>query len=190
MVLETRKWRLLLRAALLILTGVLIFGWAGPALYALQKAEPAPIQGPAQLQDHSLDGRFATVEATPDLDQVVVVHEAGVTSYWVPLVGYGDQLLVVTTQRDWEGARPAPRVRFTGKVVPLSSAPDYGAYKRIVAPDGTLPDDTYALLEGEEPETYRPMIPLVGALLVLWLIVFIGFIQVWKRRRPRSQAAS
>jgi hypothetical protein len=190
MVLETRKWRLLLRAALLILTGALIFGWAGPALYALQKAEPAPILSPAQLEDKSLAGRFATVEGTPDLDRVVVVHETGVTSYWVPLVGYADQLLVVTTHRDWETARTEPVLRFTGKVVPLSSAPDYGAYKRIVAPDGTLPEDAYALLEGEEPETYRPLIPVVGALLVLWLIVFIGFIQVWKRRRPRCHVTS
>src|SRR5262245_33743089 len=77
MVLETRKWRLLVRVALLILTGVLIFGWAGPALYALQKAEPAPILGPAQLDDQALAGRFATVEGTPDLERVVVVHEAG-----------------------------------------------------------------------------------------------------------------
>jgi hypothetical protein len=81
-------------------------------------------------------------------------------------------------------------LRFTGKVVRLSSAPDYGAYKRIVAPDSPLPEDAYVLLEGEEPETYRPMVPVVAALLVLWLVVFVGFIRIWQRRRPRSHATS
>src|SRR5689334_3869501 len=164
MVLETRKWRLLLRAALLLLTGALIFGWAGPALYALQKAEPVPIGSLAQLESDSLDGRFATVESAPDLNRVVTVHAAGVTSYWIPLAGYNGRFLAVTTHSDWQTAPQQPQLRFTGKVVKLSSAPDYDAYKRLVAPNGKLPDDSYALIEGEQPEAYRPMVPVVGAL--------------------------
>jgi hypothetical protein len=191
MVLKPRKWRLLLGAALLILTGALIFGWAGPALYALQKAEPAPIITSAQLEDSSLAGRFATVEGRPDLTRVVTVHEAGVTTYWIPLVGYDNRLFVTSTHREWQAATREPVLRFTGKVVRLSSAPDYDAFKRLAKSTAIVfPDDAYALLEGEEPETYRPMVPVVGGLLILWLVVFIFFVQVWHRRQPRSHVTS
>ena len=187
MVFESRKWRLLLRAALLVGLGWAIIGWAGPALYALQEPEPAALTSPAQLADGALDGRFATVAARPDLPHAVAVHSESTTVYWVPLAGFDHRLLVSTPGLAWQQTDPVPR--FTGKIVSLATAPDAAAFKAVLdreQPDQTwLPQkEVYVLLEGEHPGTYRPMIPVVGALALLLIVVSVDLVRVW-RRWPR-----
>jgi hypothetical protein len=189
MILESRKWRLWLLAALLLVTSWLIIGWAGPASFALQQAEPAPIVSADQLTQDALNGRFATVEGAPDLGRVVAVHQGGVTSYWVPLTGFADRLFVTTTDTAWQTATVHPVQRFTGKIVHLSDAPDYDGFKRLVTPAHVPPSEAYVLLEGEQPDTYRPMVPMVATLIGLWLVGAVGFVRVWRRRQPRGYRA-
>lgn len=188
MVIESRKWRLLVPAFVLIVMGALIVGFGGSALYALQKAEPAPILSAAQLSDGGYDGRYATVEGVPDPARSVTVRQGDVTTYWVRLVEYGDRLYVTTTDSAWQ-LLPGDRVRrFTGKLGRLTRAADYSEFKRVADLPQPLPDDAYVLVEGEEPDTYRPMVPVVGGLLVLWGVVFWGFIRIWRQRGPRRDS--
>ena len=185
MVIESRKWRLLLPAFVLVVTGALIVGFAGSAVYALQKAEPAPILSAAQLADGTYDGRYATVEGTPDLSRSVTVRQGDVTTHWVRLVEYGDGLYVTTTDSAWQVATGDRVRRFTGKLGRLTAATDYNEFKRLADLPHPLPDDAYVLVEGEEPDTYRPMLPLMGALLLLWALTLWGFIRIWRHRGPR-----
>jgi hypothetical protein len=189
MILESRKWRLWLLAALLLVTTWLIIGWAGSAAFALQQAEPAPINSSDQLAQDAFNGRFATVESAPDLAGVVAVHQGGVTTYWVPLRGFSDRLFVTTNDTEWQTATVHPVQRFTGKIVRLSDAPGYDGFKHLLGPGKLPPDEAYALLEGEQPDTYRPMVPMVAALIGVWLLGAVGFVRVWRRRRPRSYGA-
>lgn len=188
MVIESRKWRLLLPAFVLIITGALIVGFFGSAVYALQKAEPAPILSAAQLVDSTLGGRYVTVEGVPDLTRSVTVRQGDVTTYWVPLVEYGDWLYVTTTDSAWQVPTGDHIHRFTGKLGRLTSAADYSEFKRLADLPRPLPDDAYVLVEGEEPDTYRPMVPVVGGLAVLWGLALWGFIRVWRHRGPRRDS--
>jgi hypothetical protein len=188
MVIESRKWRLLLPAFVLLVTGALIVGFAGSAVYALQKAEPAPILSAAQLADGTYDGRYATVEGTPDLARSVTVRQGDVTTYWVWLAEYGDGLYVTTTDSAWQVATGDRMRRFTGKLGRLTSAADYSEFKRVADLPQPLPDVAYVLVEGEEPDTYRPMLPLMGALLILWGLTLWGFIRIWRHRGPRRDS--
>jgi hypothetical protein len=188
MVIESRKWRLLVPAFVLIVTGTLIVGFGGSAIYALQKAEPAPILSAAQLVGGAYDGRYATVEGVPDPARSVTVRQGDVTTYWVRLVEYGDGLYVTTTDSAWQVATGDRVRRFTGKLGRLTSAADYAEFKRVAGLPHPPPDDAYVLVEGEQPDTYRPMVPVVVGLVILWGLVFWGFIRVWRHRGPRPDS--
>ncbi len=188
MVIESRKWRLLLPAFVLIITGALIVGFFGSAVYSLQKAEPAPILSAVQLVDSTFSGRYATVEGVPDPARSVTVRQGDVTTYWVPLVEYGDRLYVTTIDSAWQVTTGGHVRRFTGKLGPLTSASDYTEFKRLADLPRPLPDDAYVLVEGEEPDTYRPMVPVVGGLAILWGLALWGFIRVWRHRGPRRNS--
>jgi len=188
MVIESRKWRLLVPAFVLIVTGALIIGFAGSAIYALQQAEPAPILSAAQLADGTYDGRYATVEGVPDPARSVTVRQGDVTTYWVRLVEYGDGLYITTTDSAWQVATGDRVRRFTGKLGRLTRAADYAAFQRVADLPQPLPDDAYVLVEGEQPDTYRPMLPVVGGLLIVWGLVFWGFVRAWRHHGPRPDS--
>jgi hypothetical protein len=189
MVIESRKWRLLVQAFVLIITGALIIGFAGSAIYALQTPEPAPILSAAQLVGGAYDGRYATVEGVPDPARSVTVRQGDVTTYWVRLVEYGDGLYVTTTDSAWQVATGDRVRRFTGKLGRLTSAADYAEFKRVSGLPPPGPDEeVYVLVEGEQPNAYRPMLPVVGGLLIVWGLVFWGFVRAWRHRGPRRDS--
>ncbi len=98
MILQSRKWRLLIRAATLLVTSLVMLAFAGPASYALQDDTPRLITGPVELtnKEKPLANSYANATALPDTGKAFAVEEVGVTYYWVPLHGYNNKLFVRT----------------------------------------------------------------------------------------------
>jgi hypothetical protein len=198
MILESRKWRLIVPGLALLITTALILGFAGPASYALQDDTPRLIYGPAQLSEHKLDGRFAVLRAQAALDRAVALHREGHTSYWVPVSGYNDargaSLLFVLTDDIYGAPTPEQDLpaggdgpAFVGRLVRFADAPHADDAEKVLAEaEGApvVPKDAYVLIEGEAPKTYRPMVPLVGGLGLVWFLALVSFTRAW-RRTPR-----
>jgi len=190
-VLESRKWRLILQGLVVLITSLLILGYSGLASYALQDDTPHAINGARRLAKDQLNGRFTVLRAQADLDHSVALHRDGHTSYWVPIRGYTDKegaikLFVITD--DINFASGNTEVAFTGRLVPFDQAPYAGDAEKVLnaALNDPVAPDTYVLLEGEAPKTYRPMVPLVGGLGLVWFVTAVSFTRSW-RRAPRRR---
>ena len=199
MILESRKWRLVLRIVALVLTTGLMLAVAGPVSYALQDDTPRQITVPRQLygpEGEPLADIFAYLEAVPDLDRSVRTGEDGDTRYWLPLRGYGGTLFVRTEEGKYllpyryTGALDGPLYstgRFSGKLTTLKGQPGAEEAVEALAARGVWVDiDTaMVLLLGEEPKTYRPMVPVMPLLALFWAVALVGAWQIWRgRQRP------
>src|SRR5574338_1079241 len=113
MILESRKWRLVLRILALVLTTGMMLAVAGPVSYALQDDTPKQISVPRQLygpEGEPLTDTYIYLEAVPELDRSVRTGEGGDTRYWLPLKGYTGVLFLRTD----EGKYLLP-YRYTGE---------------------------------------------------------------------------
>jgi hypothetical protein len=201
MILESRKWRLILRGLVLLVTTALILGFSGPASYALQDDTPHAIYGRQSLSKQSLDGRFAVLRAQAELDHAVALHRDGQTMYWVPVRGYTDKegsikLFILTddvpsatgTPAVDGGAGATEGAAFVGRVVRFAAAPYAADAEKVLitALNDPVAPDTYVLIQGEAPKAYRPMVPLIGGLGVVWFLSLVAFTRAW-RRSPRRR---
>ncbi|HEX6607966.1 MAG TPA: hypothetical protein VF276_13745 [Chloroflexia bacterium] len=200
MILESRKWRLILRGLVLLVTTALILGFSGPASYALQDDTPHAIYGRQSLSKQSLDGRFAVLRAQAELDHAVALHRDGQTMYWVPVRGYTDKegsikLFILTDDVPSEIGTPATgdsgavdADAFVGRLVRFAAAPYAADAEKVLitALNDPVGPDTYVLIQGEAPKAYRPMVPLMGGLGVIWFLSLVSFTRAW-RRSPRRR---
>ena len=196
MILESRKWRLIGQGLALLITTVLILGFSGPASYALQDDQPHTIYSSRTLSKMGLNGRFTVLRGAADLDRAVALHRDGHTSYWVPVRGYTDKegaihLFILTDDIHTPptavagGEQPAP---FVGRLVRFDEAPHADAAQQVLslALGDPVGPDTYVLIEGDAPKAYRPMVPLVGGLGLIWFLSLVSFTRAW-RRAPRHR---
>jgi hypothetical protein len=198
MILESRKWRLILRALVLLVTTALILGFSGLTSYALQDDTPHAIYGRQSLSKQSLDGRFAVLRAQAELDHAVALHRDGQTMYWVPVRGYTDKegsikLFILTD--DVPSATSTPSLdsapdggAYVGRLVRFAAAPYAADAEKVLitALNDPVGPDTYVLIQGEAPKAYRPMVPLMGGLGVIWFLSLVSFTRAW-RRSPRRR---
>ena len=199
MILESRKWRLILRGLVLLVTTALILGFSGPASYALQDDTPHAIYGRQSLSKQSLDGRFAVLRAQAELDHAVALHRDGQTMYWVPVRGYTDKegsikLFILTDDVPATTGTPAPGSdsgsdggAFVGRIVRFAAAPYAADAEKVLitALNDPVAPDTYVLIQGEAPKAYRPMVPLMGGLGVVWFLSLVPFTRAWRRSLRR-----
>lgn len=185
----------------MVVASILMFAMAGPVSYALQDDTPELITNSRQLYDEDgtpLADRFIYVEALPDLERIVTTGEGSSTRYLIPLVGY-DTLVIYTDKPRYlfpfdytpDGGfldNPTP-IRYVGKVTTLQSQVNAEEAFEGLEAEGMTADKelVMALVQGEEPSTYRPIVPVMPALAVFWGIAFIGAWQVWRGRRPRRR---
>jgi hypothetical protein len=200
MILESRKWRLVLRIMALVVTTSLMLAVAGPVSYALQDDTPKQITIPRQLygpEGEPLTDSFVYLEAVPDLDRSVRTGEDDDTHYWLPLRGYGSTLFVRTKEGKYllpyryTGAPSSALYgagHFSGKLTTLKGQPDAeDAVEAFAARGiGVNADTAMVLLLGEEPKTYRPIVPVMPLLAMFWGVALVGAWQIWRgRQRPR-----
>ena len=198
MILESRKWRLILRGLVLLVTTALILGFSGQASYALQDDTPHAIYGRQTLSKQSLDGRFAVLRAQAELDHSVALHRDGQTMYWVPVRGYTDKegairLFILTDDVPAATGTPtgagAPNEgAYVGRIVRFDAAPYAADAEKVLitALNDPVGPDTYVLIQGEAPKAYRPVVPLMGGLGVIWFLSLVSFTRAW-RRSPRRR---
>jgi hypothetical protein len=134
------------------------------------------------------------LRAQADLSRAVALHRDGHTSYWVPVRGYTDAAgaitLFILTDDVRESATPGAGADtpFVGRLVRFTDAPHAGDAAKVL--DDALSDpvapDTYVLIEGEAPQAYRPVVPLVGGLGLIWFLSLVSFTRAW-RRAPRRR---
>jgi hypothetical protein len=203
MVLRSRKWRLLIRAVTLVVTSILMLAFAAPASYALQDDTPQLLTGVDQLfsLDQPVVDTYVYTSAVPDLTRIVSTKGLTTDYYWVLLPHYGNQLLVRTDGfsflRDYARAMDvsgdiSPRSgNFYGKVTPLKAQADADNVAKEFAELGISLDKETAmvLLQGEEPSTYRPMVPVVGMLAMFWAVALVGLFRILRGRGPRRRRA-
>ncbi len=201
MILQSRKWRLLLRVAVLAFASVLMLAFAAPASYALQDDRPKPVTRIEQLYDKEkpVEGTYIYTSALPDLERMVTTYSINATYHWIPLPGYGNHLLVRADGDDFLHAyyrnmdlnldAQIKVANFYGKVTPLKSQAGSEEVVKDLAQKGITVDkeDTMVLLQGEEPSAYRPMVPVVGVLALFWILALVGLMRILSGRRPRRR---
>ena len=199
MILESRKWRLLIRILALLVTSVLMLAVAGPVSYALQDDTPRVITSSHQLFDKDgkpLPDSFAHIDTTPDIDRSINTGEGDGTRYWIPVSGFDNLLFVRTDKGQYlfpydqdpaTGFIVGNPVRYSGKITTLKSQPDADKAVKELAAEGITVDEDNAmvLLQGEEPATYRPIVPVMPLLAIFWALALAGAYQIWRRRPPR-----
>jgi hypothetical protein len=203
MILESRKWRLVLRILALVLTTGMMLAVAGPVSYALQDDTPKQISVPRQLygpEGEPLTDTYVYLEAVPELDRSVRTGEGDDTRYWLPLKGYAGVLFLRTDEGKYllpyryTGEPGSPLYstgHFSGKLTTLKGQPDAEKAVDALAAQGIYVDvDTaMVLLQGEEPKAYRPIVPIMPLLALFWVVVLVGAWQIWRgRQRPRRAA--
>ncbi len=202
MILRSRRWRLLIRMLALVVTSALIFVFAGAASYALQDDSPKPLTTIAQLysKDKPLADTYVNVAAAPDLEHALTTRELLGSHYWIPLHGYGYQLFVRTTSGQYlfpydynprTGFGDAQyTVFYSGKITPLAGQANADKIVNELAAQGITVDKDHAmvLLEGEAPQAYRPVVPVMPVLAWLWLAAFLGLLQIWRGKRIKRTA--
>src|SRR5438094_5707617 len=79
MILQSRKWRLLLRIITLVVTSVLMLAFAAPASYALQDDTPKLITRADQLFDKQrpIADSYVYTSAFPDLARILTTPGIG-----------------------------------------------------------------------------------------------------------------
>jgi hypothetical protein len=199
MILESRKWRLVIRILALVLTSMLMLAVAGPVSYALQDDTPKLITVARQLYDKDgkpLPDSFADIEAVPDINRAITTGEGGGTHYWIPVQGFDNLLFVRADKCDYlfpydqspeTGFIVQGSVPYSGKITPLKGQPDGEKALEALEKEGITVDKENAmvLLQGEEPATYRPIVPVMPLLAIFWSLALAGAWQIWRGRRPK-----
>ena len=199
MILESRKWRLVIRILALITTSVLMLAVAGPVSYALQDDTPKDIVAARQLFDKNgkpLPDNYGYINTVPDINRAINTGEGDGAHYWIPVQGF-DNLLFVRTdkgqylfpydQNPEGGFLSSGPVRYFGKITTLKGQPDAAKAIEALAKQGIDVDKENAmvLLQGEEPAAYRPIVPVMPLLAIFWGVALVGAWQIWRGRRPR-----
>jgi hypothetical protein len=196
MIHQSRKWRMIIRIVTLTTTSVLMLVFAGPVSYALQADTPKPITGPTQLYDKEkpISDAFVEVRGVPQGTKVVSTEGGGETHYWVPLHGYDQQMFVRTelsTLRLPEdlslNTNTPTTVSYVGKITKLSGQANSQELMREMEEQGIKVDKERAmvLLEGEQPSSYRPIVPVIPVLAWIWLAALVGLVQIMRGRQTR-----
>lgn len=202
MILHSRKWRLLIRIVTLAITSVLMLAFAGAASYALQDDRPRPLTSSAQMYNKQkpLAETYVNVTAVPAIERALSTSELiGTTRYWIPLQGYNNELFVRTDsgqylfpydynpETGFGGERSG--VLYSGKITPLKGQANADDVIKQMAKQGVIVDKEKAmvLLQGEAPQAYRPVVPVMPVLAWLWLAAFLGLMQIW-RGKSKLQA--
>jgi len=199
MILESRKWRLVIRILALITTSVLMLAVAGPVSYALQDDTPKDVTSPQQLFDKNgkpLPDSYIYINTVPNIESAVSVGEGDGTHYWIPVQGFDNLLFVRTDKVEYlfpydqdaqTGFVTQGNVRYFGKITTLKGQPDADKALEALAKQGITvnKDSAMVLLQGEEPATYRPIVPVMPLLAIFWAVAGIGAWQIWRGRRPR-----
>ena len=186
------------RVVTLSVTSLLMLLFAGPVTYALQSDSPRSITGLGQLLDRErpIEGSYIDARGVPDLGNAVSTSELLTTHYWIPIDGYGHQLLIRTDDpqylfpADYDSAggfREIASMRYTGKVVPLKGQLNGDEIVEAFADQGIMIDKerTVFISQGEVPSSFRTIVPVVPFLAWAWLGALVGLVQIARRRRPR-----
>ena len=202
MILQSRKWRLLVRGVILALASALMLAFAAPASYALQDDRPKLITAAEQLYnpDKPVADTYIYTSALPDLARMVTTHTINATYHWIVLPIYGNHLLVRAEgdsflhayyrSMDLNMVTQPVEGNFYGKVTPLKNQAGYEEVIKELAEKGVEldKDKVMVILQGEEPSTYRPMVPIVGVLAVFWILALVGLLRILSgRRNPRRR---
>ena len=203
MILQSRRWRLVIRAIALLVTSVLLLALAGPVSYALQDDTPKSVWTARQLLDEKgepLNDRYVDVQAVPDFSRAFTTGEAEARQVWVPLHGYGDNVIMRADHYSYlfaysyvphSGIRAVPNVHFPGKITLLAGQEGADEVVETLASTGVEIDKEkmVVLHQGERPSAYRPIVPVVPVLAWLWGAALLGLFQIWRGRRPKSRLA-
>lgn len=201
MILQSRKWRMLIRLVTLAVTGLLVLVLVAPASYALQDDTPRALTRIGQLLDREnpVADKYIYASAVPDLTRIVATEGLGTTYYWLLVRRYDNLLLVRADGKEFlsDYARGIELSKATGdvpahlygKITPLQGQAGAADVIEAVAERGiTLdPERTMVILQGEKPSTYRPAVPAVGLLALLWFLALLGLMRIM-RGRPRRRA--
>jgi hypothetical protein len=201
MILQSRRWRLLIRTIVLGLASVLMLAFAAPASYALQDDTPQLVTSANQLFDEEqpLAGAYIYTSSMPDLANIVTTESLGATYHWIVLPAYGNSLLIRTKGDNYLHAYyramdlnmdAAPREgNFYGKVTPLGEQAGADEAIDLLAAHNINLDkeNTMVILQGEEPSSYRPMVPVVGLLALFWILALVGLFNILSGRRQRRR---
>jgi hypothetical protein len=203
MILQSRKWRLLIRTIVLALASALLLAFAAPASYALQADTPKLVTSATELlnKEQPISGAYIFTSSMPDLANIVTTESLATSYHWIVLPAFGNNLLVRTEGDSYLHAYyramdlnmdTAPRAgNFYGKVTALREQTGADeAVKQLAANGVQIDADTaMVILQGEAPSTYRPMVPVVGVLAVFWLLALVGLYNILSGRRQRRRRA-
>ncbi len=198
MIHQSRKWRLLIRIVALGMTSMMMLAFAGPVSYALQDDTPKRIDDPSQLFDAKgkpVADMYVDLWSVPELDKAATLKEGSDSYYWIPLRGYNNQLLVRTKDASYvfpygdsslARLKTIPADQYSGKITALEGQPDADKVVEELGKRGVVVDKkkTMVLLQGEMPSTYRPIVPVMPVLAILWGVTLAGLFQIWRGRRP------
>ena len=82
-------------------------------------------------------------------------------------------------------------IRYYGKVTTLQSQINADeAFEGLAAQGIEIDkDNAMVLVQGEEPSNYRPIVPVMPVLALIWGVTLIGAWQIWRGRKPRRRPA-
>jgi len=200
-ILQSRKWRLLIRAATLLVTSLVMLAFAGPASYALQDDTPKPIIGPVELtsKEKPLANSYAHTTALPETGKAFAVEEVGGTYYWIPLQGYDNKLFVRTKNVTYAlpdnyvpGIKTQKETYYEGKITTLDGQLTSKQVMEELEARGISVEkgEAMVLQQGEKPSTYRPMVPVFPVLAWVWLAALAGLIQIIRGRQPKRRLST
>ncbi|MEO6457114.1 MAG: hypothetical protein ABIO92_02405 [Chloroflexia bacterium] len=201
MILQSRKWRLLIRVATLLVTSLVMLAFAGPASYALQDDTPKLITGPVELtnKEEPIANSYANATALPDMAKAFAVEEVGVTYYWIPLRGYNNKLFVRTKNVSYAlpnnyvpGITTHRETYYEGKITTLDSQLTSEKVIEELEARGISVEkgEAMVLQQGEKPSAYRPMVPVFPVLAWVWLAALAGLIQIGRGRQPKRRLST
>ena len=198
MILQSRKWRLLIRAVTLLVTSLVMLAFAGPASYALQDDTPKPITSPIELtsKEKPLANSYVNASVLPDTSKAFAVDEVGETYYWIPVRGYDNKLFIRTKNVAYalpdnyvSGLTTSKETYYEGKITTLDGQLTSAKVIEELAVRGinVKKGEVMVLQQGEKPSTYRPMVPVFPLLAWVWLAAFAGLIQIGRGRHPKRR---
>lgn len=204
MIFQVRRWRLTVRSLALIITGMLMLVFAAPASYALQDDTPKPLYNLGQLfdKDRPLTDKYVYTTTAPKFSEAVTTEDFGKTYYWVPLPGYYNQLFLRAEDKNFietyqcltDPTGAGTNNLFYGKLTSMQNMLGADEVVKELEAQGITVDKEKAmvLLHGEQPKTYRPIVPVWGVLALLWVAAFVGLLKIWlgrpRQRRSRRPA--
>lgn len=199
MILQARKWRLLLRMLTLGVTSVLMLAFAEPVSYALHDDTPRSITDSRYLLDQKgqpLSNVYVNLRGVPDLSRSFTTRSLLSARHWIPLQGYDNIILLSTDNSMYlfpydynpeQGFIGQTQVEYNGKITPLKEEANSQEIVNQLARQGLIinKDTTMVLSLGEKPSSYRPIVPVMPVLAWLWGAALLGLLQIW-RGRPRT----